>query len=110
MKTIALDENTRLHNKRVEVFMTAFLQSHSQLYFYEKELITAAHIHDIGKTKIPVEILNAPRKLTAEERETIDWHAYYSYELAKAQGYSDTICKLVLYHHGENKPKKEKRE
>lgn len=105
--SIALDENTRLHNKRVEVLMATFLQAHSHLYSYGQELIIAARIHDIGKIWIPEEILNAPRKLTVEERKTIDWHAYYGYELAKAQGYSDTVCKLVLYHHGEDKPKKE---
>lgn len=107
MKNIALDENTRLHNGRVEVLMVAFLEAHSHLYTFRQELITAARIHDIGKIWIPKEILNAPRKLTAEEREVIDWHAYYGYELAKAQGYSDTVCKLVLYHHGEDKPKRE---
>ena len=87
--------------------MAAFLQVHSHLYPYAQELITAARIHDIGKIWISEEILNAPRKLTTEERETIDWHAYYGYELAKTYGYSATVCKLVLYHHGEDKPKKE---
>ena len=57
MKTIALDENTRLHNRRVEVMMAAFLQANSHLYTYKKELITAARIHDIGKHYIPEEIL-----------------------------------------------------
>ena len=107
MISIALDENTRLHNKRVELMMKAFLHTYSQMYPYSHELITAACIHDIGKHFISEEILNAPRKLTEEERKTIDWHAYYGYELAKEQGYSDIVCKLVLYHHGEDKPKKE---
>lgn len=106
MNPIALDENTRLHNRRVELLMEAFLHTHSHLFPYGQELITAARIHDIGKIWIPEEILNAPRKLTVEERETIDWHAYYGYELAKVQGYSDMVCKMVLYHHGEDKPKK----
>ena len=100
MISIALDENTRSHNKRVELLMEAFLHDHSDLFPYCRDLITAARIHDIGKHYIPDEILTAPHKLTAEEREIIDWHAYYGYELAKEQGYSDTVCKMVLYHHG----------
>ena len=106
MGSITLDTNTKSHNCRVEVMMDAFLQDYSYMFPYSQELIIAAGIHDIGKHYIPMEILNAPRKLTDEERKTIDWHAYYGYELAKEQGYSDVICKMVLYHHGADKPKK----
>ena len=106
MTSIVLDENTKLHNRRVEMLMKSFLNTYAHLFPYGQEMITAARIHDIGKHFISEEILNAPRKLTSEERKMIDWHAYYGYELAKEQGYSDIVCKMVLYHHGENKPKK----
>ncbi len=108
MISIRLDRKTKCHNRRVKILMETFLHDHPYEFCYQQELITAACIHDIGKHYIPNEILNAPRRLTIEEREIIDWHAYYSYELAKEQGYSDRVCKMVLYHHGEDKPKKMK--
>ena len=46
-----------------------------------KKLVCAGLVHDIGKTKIPEEILNAPRRLTEEEFEIIKAHPVYSYEL-----------------------------
>lgn len=44
-------------------------------------LVLAGLVHDIGKTKIPLEILNAPRRLTISEFEIMKTHPIYSYEL-----------------------------
>lgn len=46
-----------------------------------RNLILTGVLHDIGKTKIPEEILNAPRKLTQEEFEIMKRHPLYSFEL-----------------------------
>ncbi len=44
-------------------------------------LTTAGILHDIGKTKIPDEILNKPDELTDEEYEVAKEHVEHSYEL-----------------------------
>ena len=41
---------------------------------YPPELLTAALLHDVGKVKIPDEVLNKPARLTPEEREIIQKH------------------------------------
>jgi HD-GYP domain-containing protein (c-di-GMP phosphodiesterase class II) len=63
-----------------------------------KLLIVTGVLHDVGKTKIPEEILNAPRKLTKEEFEVIKHHPVYSYELL-GDAFDERVKKGVLYHH-----------
>ena len=57
-----------------------------------RSLILTGVLHDIGKTKIPEEILNAPRKLTPEEFEVMKRHPLYSFELL-----GDDISEDVRY-------------
>ena len=56
-------------------------------------------MHDIGKTKVPEEILNAPRRLTEEEFEIIKAHPVYSYELLWDN--VDEDIRLAARHHHE---------
>jgi putative nucleotidyltransferase with HDIG domain len=63
-------------------------------------LFTAAVFHDIGKTKIPIEILNKKARLSDEEFEIIRKHALYGYEMIKSTGcIPNDVCKAVLLHH-----------
>ena len=64
-----------------------------------KKLVCAGLVHDIGKTKIPEEILNAPRRLTEEEFEIIKAHPVYSYELLWDN--VDEDIRLAARHHHE---------
>lgn len=57
-------------------------------------------VHDIGKIKIPQEILDAPRKLTVEEFDIVKQHPVFSYELLDAEGI-DTRIKMAVRHHHE---------
>lgn len=63
-----------------------------------KLLVMAGMLHDIGKTKIPEEILNAPRKLTKEEREIIQMHPVYSYEMLNT-GFDERVRLAARHHH-----------
>jgi len=62
-------------------------------------LVMAGLLHDVGKTKIPEEILDAPRKLTDEEFKIIRTHPVYSYELLES-GFDERV-KLAARHHHE---------
>lgn len=62
-------------------------------------LVMAGLLHDVGKTKIPEEILDAPRKLTDEEFKIIKSHPIYSYELLNSD--FDERVKLAARHHHE---------
>lgn len=61
-------------------------------------LVMAGLLHDIGKARIPEQILYAPRKLTDEEYEVIKMHPVYSYELLDEQ-FDDVVRDAVLHHH-----------
>lgn len=65
-----------------------------------KELCMGALLHDIGKTKIPNEILNKPGNLTEEEYEIIKQHPRYGYDLLKQSGdISAYASYITLTHH-----------
>lgn len=57
--------------------------------------------HDFGKTKIPLEILNKPGKLTVEEFEIMKGHAEYGYQILSERYKLPDISKQVIRHHHE---------
>lgn len=64
------------------------------------QLSMAATLHDIGKVKIPLEILNKTGKLTDEEYATMKKHALLGYEMIKAtQGTNHRQALVALQHH-----------
>ncbi len=57
-------------------------------------------LHDIGKTRIPLEILNKPGKLAAQEFEIMKQHALRGAELiAKTTGLDERCVRPALEHH-----------
>ena len=72
------------------------------LHFSNEELDTltlAGLLHDIGKTKIPDEVLNKGGKLTDEEFQMIRNHPKYGYDILKSQPLNSHIKKAALMHH-----------
>lgn len=72
------------------------------LHFSNEELDTltlAGLFHDIGKTKIPDEVLNKDGKLTDEEFQMIRNHPKYGYDILKSQPLNSHIKKAALMHH-----------
>jgi putative nucleotidyltransferase with HDIG domain len=55
--------------------------------------------HDIGKLKIPDEILNKPGRYTDEEFALVKRHPEFGYELLKDLPFDDCIKKAALSHH-----------
>jgi phosphomannomutase/HD-GYP domain-containing protein (c-di-GMP phosphodiesterase class II) len=59
----------------------------------------AAGLHDLGKIKIPTEILEKPGKLSDDEFEIIKKHVYFTWEwLHDVEGFED-ICTWASSHH-----------
>ena len=72
------------------------------LHFSNEELDTltlAGLLHDIGKTKLPDEVLNKDGKLTDEEFQMIRNHPKYGYDILKSQPLNSHIKKAALMHH-----------
>jgi putative nucleotidyltransferase with HDIG domain len=65
-----------------------------------ERLTFAAMLHDIGKAKIPLSILDKPGRLDDEERAVIETHPGAGYDaLVGTQGISDETLDAVRHHH-----------
>lgn len=66
----------------------------------DTELLTAAGLlHDIGKVRIPANIIKKPGKLTDQEYSIIKCHTVYGYEILKDQPLNMKIKNAALQHH-----------
>ncbi len=65
-----------------------------------QKLILSGLLHDIGKVRIPIEILNKNGKLTDEEFELIKKHTIYGNDmLNEVSGVDHEVRRAVLFHH-----------
>lgn len=90
---------TFLHSKRVAVYAKRIGQ---YMGYSSKEintLILLSLSHDIGKSRIPKNILNKKGKLTNFEFEIIKMHAEYGAEILIENKYSKDFYDSVKYHH-----------
>ncbi len=64
------------------------------------QLGLGAFLHDIGKMKIPMEVLDKPAALTPEEFTEMKRHPEYGVEIVTASGkVPDTVRDIILSHH-----------
>ena len=94
------DEYTALHSLRVCVLALAFGR-HLDLTDEELNLLgIGALLHDIGKMKVPNEIINKPGKLTDEEFDLMKSHVPRGVEiLEKAHGILPASVDVARFHH-----------
>jgi HD-GYP domain-containing protein (c-di-GMP phosphodiesterase class II) len=59
----------------------------------------ACSMHDVGKIFVPVEILNAPRKLTEDEFKTMQLHPVYSAEFFEDIPGMEELAQIIRHHH-----------
>lgn len=93
------DLETEGHTRRVSVLMMRFVE-HMQIPPDQWDAIRqGALLHDIGKLGIPDAILLKPGSLTSQERQVMQQHAVYGYNvLAPIINLRQTLD-ITLYHH-----------
>jgi putative nucleotidyltransferase with HDIG domain len=64
-----------------------------------KMMRIAGYLHDIGKLKIPDEVLEKPGKLSGEEFNIMKEHAYYTWVLLKDIAGFEQIADWAAHHH-----------
>lgn len=65
-----------------------------------KLLMISGILHDVGKSKIPIDILNKKGPLTQEELEVIKMHPLFGFEIIKDNtGINKKVKDAVLMHH-----------
>lgn len=93
------DPYTAGHQRRVADLATTIAR---ELRLSEEQiegLYLASTVHDIGKIRIPAEILSKPGKLTEAEFSLIKQHSEAGYEILKAIDFPWPIATAVLQHH-----------
>jgi len=94
------DEYTAIHCLNVCVLALTF----GRFLGYEGEKLETlglgALLHDVGKMRVPLDILNKPGKLTREEFDIMKRHSQEGYNILCAQGdVGKEILNIVVSHH-----------
>lgn len=96
----SVDEYTYTHSVNVSLLCMLIGKWLKFDYHKVKKLVHAGFLHDIGKGRIPQELLNKPGTLTKDEFEEIKKHTIYGFKLAEAiPNMDDAILKGILMHH-----------
>lgn len=93
------DDETYIHSMNVALICNVFAR---WLRFDEAEIRLATIsglLHDIGKTKIPDNIIQKPGKLTSLEYNVVKNHPQKGYDMIKDSHFPDSIKNAVLMHH-----------
>lgn len=94
------DEYTLMHSISVASFVLSFCNFCKIPHTMTLNLAIGALFHDIGKTRVPLAILNKPGKLDDHEYEKMKKHAEYSAEvLQDAKGLPHEAYDMALHHH-----------
>jgi putative nucleotidyltransferase with HDIG domain len=64
-----------------------------------QQLTQAALLHDVGKSRTPIAILNKPGRLDAEELAIMREHPVVGHRMLRDQGYPEAMLAVVRSHH-----------
>ena len=98
----SMDNETYMHSINVALICNVFGRW-LDLDPEEIDVLTLAGLlHDIGKTKIPEEILRSHDELSAADLVTLKNHTLYGYEILKEKNIDPRIKNVALMHHERN--------
>jgi HD-GYP domain-containing protein (c-di-GMP phosphodiesterase class II) len=102
VKLTCYDHTTAVHSTNVGIFSVAL----SRLFFGSDcrpdmhRLAIGFFFHDLGKCRVPIEILNKPGSLSADERQIVNQHVMEGYRMLEGNGLmTEEAQTIVLQHH-----------
>lgn len=95
----AKDRYTSGHSKRVAEYSRRIAERLGKSTEEQEEIYRAGLLHDIGKIRIPVEIINKTGKLTDEEYDIIRIHPITGYHILRGIAGDNVIATGAKYHH-----------
>jgi putative nucleotidyltransferase with HDIG domain len=93
------DEYTTTHSLNVSVLTMALAEAMGMGARDVRAFGVAGLLHDLGKTRIPLEILNKPGKLTDEERAVMQSHTVEGARLIISSDRELDLAAAVAYEH-----------
>ena len=95
----AKDRYTSGHSKRVAEYAQMIAARMGKNKEEQEEIYRAGLLHDVGKIRVPVEIINKTGKLTDEEYNIIKIHPVTGYHILRGISGSNFIAVAAKYHH-----------
>lgn len=95
----AKDRYTSGHSKRVAEYARMIAARMGKSKEEQEDIYYAGLLHDIGKIRIPDEIINKPGKLTDEEYDIIKIHPVAGYNILKGISDDGYISSSAKHHH-----------
>ena len=95
----AKDRYTSGHSKRVADYARKIAARMGKSKEEQEEIYRAGLLHDVGKIRIPAEIINKPGRLTDEEYNIIKIHPVTGYHILQGISEDSVIAIAAKYHH-----------
>jgi putative nucleotidyltransferase with HDIG domain len=93
------DPYTAGHQQKVSHLAVAIAKKMNLCKEEIEGISTSGILHDVGKMKIPVEILTRPGKLTSHEWEIVKTHPRAGYDILKTIDFPWQVAEVVYQHH-----------
>lgn len=93
------DPYTADHQHRVGILAGFIAKEIGLTDWQAKGIYVTGLLHDLGKAAVPLEILNKPDRLTAEEFYAIKTHSQVGYDLLKDIDFPWRVTEAILQHH-----------
>lgn len=95
----AKDRYTSGHSRRVAEYARMIARKMGKNEAEQEEIYYAGLLHDVGKIRVPDEIINKPGKLTAEEFNYIKLHPVAGYHILRGISENSQFSEGAHYHH-----------
>ncbi|HEY4320959.1 MAG TPA: HD domain-containing phosphohydrolase [Gemmatimonadales bacterium] len=93
------DSYTYGHCERVATYAIAVARELGLDEVQQTTISFGAYLHDVGKVKVPHEILNKPGKLTEDEFQEMAMHPVWGVEMLDAIEFPWDIKPIIRWHH-----------